>query len=323
VEAERAGRFEEEYNRLLPLGLSTYIQGYQLLTNSNADQAKAQLRDFVQRLVATGANDIASALTTLCQAQGTCDIRQELARLGFGESKIAILMQFYEQARDRFYTPEERQQLHSDVCTILQHIPRGDMRVFHVVGALFEAIFKNMHIDPVVHKAIIRVAAQGITNGWQLMALDRVGGPLPFRIVFYHPNFLTTQGPRQTLFLVNFFNVSGFDPNNVIDWISKTIRDWNVRLMAAQRLFGVNANFGLIGAVLVGATSVGQISGMLDALRNAYRNWDGAIFIVWVDSAGRVWFVCIGQGCGLLTSSQQQEVACMLAGRSTDCGATR
>lgn len=139
--------------------------------------------------------------------------------------------------------------------------------------------------------------------------------------MFYDPNYPTNQGPRQTLFLVGLFNVS--NPNNVINWINNTVSQWNDQIRRLAEFFGVRFNFGLIGAVLVGATSVGQISGMLDALRNAYRNWDGAIFIVWVDSAGRVWFVCIGQGCGLLTSSQQQEVACMLAGRSTDCGATR
>ena len=321
VVAERAGRFEEEYNRLLPLGLSTYIQGYQLLTNSDAAQAKAQLRDFVQQLVATGANDIDSALTTLCQAQQTCDIRQLLRNMGVPESLISLIMQSYEWARNNVYsTDAERQQFHADICTILQHVS-GKPHALLVVGGLL-SLLEGMRLEPAEKKAAIRVAAQGITNGWQLSALNFYDSQLNFvvPVLLSNPNYPTRQGFRRALFAIGFFNIQGFaglgfDPNRILEWVNRAVQFLNAAATADD--------LRMIGAVLVGATSIGQIGGMIDALRNAYSNWDGAIFVVWVDANGRVWFVCIGRGCDLLSPTQQRQNACMLAGRSSDCGAER
>jgi hypothetical protein len=319
VMAERAGRFEEEYNRLLPLGLSTYLQGYQLLTNSNADQAKVQLRVFVQRLVATGANDMASALTALCQAQGTCDIRQLLSNIEAPEPLINLIMQAYEWARNNVYSDDaERQQLQTDICTILQHIS-GRPEALLVVGGLL-SLLEGMRLEPAEKKAAIRVAAQGITNGWRLSALNffdaRLGFVVP--VLLYNPRYPTRQGLKSTYFAIGFFNIQGFaglgfDPNRILNWVNS----------AVQLLNEVTVDLRMIGAVLVGNTSIEQIRGVINALQSSYSNWGGAIFVVWVDGAGRVWFVCIGQGCDLLSPTQQQQNACMLAGRSPDCGAER
>lgn len=75
--------------------------------------------------------------------------------------------------------------------------------------------------------------------------------------------------------------------------------------------------------LMVGATSISQIAGMIQTLRDRWGYWAGVIFVVWVDASGKVWFACISQGCNLLSPFQQQQEACMLAGQGPNCGAQR
>ena len=173
-------------------------------------------------------------------------------------------------------------------------------------------------------KALIRVAAQAIDNGWRLIGIqrtlnviqgDRIIASYYFPLLLLNPAYQLQLGRVKAIFGIAFFQVGpGFDPNRVLDWVAQAIRGFDV-------FYPSRDYFRMIGVVMVGATSIEQISGMISTLRDAYWYWDGAIFVVWVDANGRVRFVCIGQGCNLLSPFQQQREACMLAGRSPDCGA--
>jgi hypothetical protein len=357
VMAERAGRFEEEYNRLLPLGLSTYLQGYQLLTNSNADQANAQLHDFVRRLAATGANNLDSALAALPTLDQISNMVRALSwkivRINFGaDEKTAqkLVDQFvkaYELARLSYIGPAEQGQYDLDIFKILDFLANhpnrpGNVGSFNAwlgllnileglagYGQPFQlpdgTILPGTPRTTEERKALIRVAAQAIENGWLLMGIQyvfsldvRYGPHYFFPLFLKNPTYQLRDGRMvSAVFGIGFFQVGpGFDPNRVLEWVAQAIQGFNI--MAPDHLY-----FRMIGAVMVGQASIGQIGGMIDALRNAYNNWDGAIFVVWVDANGRVWFVCIGRGCDLLSPTQQQQNACMLAGQSPDCGAER
>jgi hypothetical protein len=357
VMAERAGRFEEEYNRLLPLGLSTYLQGYQLLTNSNADQAKAQLHDFVRRLAATGTNNLDSALAALPTLDQISTVVRVLSgqivraaretgrvRLLYIVNPDELIDQFvraYELARLSYVGPGEQAQYDLDIFKILDFLannpnrPGPETAFFAWMGLLniLEGLagraepyrFPSAPRTTEERKALIRVAAQAIENGWRLLGIQYIyqpyiGGPLYFfPLVVWDPNFRLRDGRVvRAIFGIGFFQVGpGFDPNRVLEWVAQAIQGFDSGLARS------GVYFRMIGAVMVGQASIGQIGGMIDALRNAYNNWDGAIFVVWVDANGRVWFVCIGRGCDLLSPTQQQQNACMLAGRSPDCGAER
>jgi len=357
VEAERAGRFEEEYNRLLPLGLSTYLQGYQLLTNSSVEQAKAQLHDFIRRLAATGADNLDSALValpTLDQLSTVVRVLSgQIVRAARETGRVRLLyvvnpdelidrfVRAYELARLSYVGPGELAQYDLDIFKILDFLannpnrPGPETAFFAWMGLLniLEGLAGRAEPfrDPAAprtteeRKALIRVAAQAIENGWLLMGIQYtyqpyIGGPVYFfPLVVRDPNFRLGDGRRvRAIFGIGFFQVGpGFDPNRVLAWVAQAIQGFDSGLA----LRGVY--FRMIGAVMVGQASIGQIGGMIDALRNAYGNRDGAIFVVWVDANGRVWFVCIGQGCNLLSPTQQQREACMLAGQGPDCGAER
>jgi hypothetical protein len=357
VMAERAGRFEEEYNRLLPVGLSTYLQGYQLLTNSNADQAKAQLHDFVRRLAATGANNLDSALAALPTLDQISTVVRVLSgqivraaretgrvRLLYIVNPDELIDQFvraYELARLSYVGPGEQAQYDLDIFKILDFLannpnrPGPETAFFAWMGLLniLEGLagraepyrFPSAPRTTEERKALIRVAAQSIDNGWRLMGIQYIyqpyiGAPVYFfPLVVWDPNFRLRDGRVvRAIFGIGFFQVGpGFDPNRVLEWVAQAIQGFDSGLARS------GVYFRMIGAVMVGQASIGQIGGMIDALRNAYNNWDGAIFVVWVDANGRVWFVCIGRGCDLLSPTQQQQNACMLAGQSPDCGAER
>jgi hypothetical protein len=357
VMAERAGRFEEEYNRLLPLGLSTYLQGYQLLTNSNADQAKAQLHDFVRRLAATGANNLDSALAalpTLDQISTVVRVLSgQIVRAARETGRVRLLyivnpdelidrfVRAYELARLSYVGPGEQAQYDLDIFKILDFLannpnrPGPETAFFAWMGLLniLEGLagraepyrFPSAPRTTEERKALIRVVAQSIDNGWRLMGIQYIyqpyiGAPVYFfPLVVWDPNFRLRDGRVvRAIFGIGFFQVGpGFDPNRVLEWVAQAIQGFDSGLARS------GVYFRMIGAVMVGQASIGQIGGMIDALRNAYNNWDGAIFVVWVDANGRVWFVCIGRGCDLLSPTQQQQNACMLAGQSPDCGAER
>jgi hypothetical protein len=357
VMAERAGRFEEEYNRLLPVGLSTYLQGYQLLTNSNADQAKAQLHDFVRRLAATGANNLDSALAalpTLDQISTVVRVLSgQIVRAARETGRVRLLyivnpdelidrfVRAYELARLSYVGPGEQAQYDLDIFKILDFLannpnrPGPETAFFAWMGLLniLEGLagraepyrFPSAPRTTEERKALIRVVAQSIDNGWRLMGIQYIyqpyiGAPVYFfPLVVWDPNFRLRDGRVvRAIFGIGFFQVGpGFDPNRVLEWVAQAIQGFDSGLARS------GVYFRMIGAVMVGQASIGQIGGMIDALRNAYNNWDGAIFVVWVDANGRVWFVCIGRGCDLLSPTQQQQNACMLAGQSPDCGAKR
>lgn len=345
VVAERAGRFDEEYNRLLPLGLSTYIQGYQLLTNSNTEQAKAQLRAYVQQLAATGADNIDSALAILEQISNTVRVLVwKIIKRVFGpnppaewEQVVDDFVRAYEGARNVAYpTAVEKLQFDLDIFKILDFLANNSMMnqfprtALAAMMGLFNILqglagygqpfpFDGAPRTTEERKALIRVAAQAIDNGWVLWGIQFIPPGAPhnyFPLLLRQPAYQLQNGRIvNAVFGIGFFQTGpGFDPNRVLQWVDQAIQGFN-------RIFPAHLNFRMIGAVMVGATSISQISGMIGTLRDAYWFWDGAIFVVWVDASGKVWFVCIGQGCNLLSPSQQQREACMLAGRSPDCGA--
>jgi hypothetical protein len=345
VVAERAGRFEEEYNRLLPVGLSTYIQGYQLLTNSRAEQAKARLHDFIRRLAATGADNLDSALAALPTLDQISNMVRALSwnivrKLNFGayeetaQELVDKFVRAYELARLSYIGPAEQGQYDLDIFKILDFLANnpnrpGNQGAFTVwlgllnileglVGRADPFPFPAAPRTTEERKALIRVAAQAIENGWWLWGVQYTIQGYFFPLFIKNPAYRLQDGRMvSAVFGIGFFQVGpGFDPNRVLEWVAQAIQGFNI--MAPDHLY-----FRMIGAVMVGQASIGQIGGMIDALRNAYNNWDGAIFVVWVDANGRVWFICIGRGCDLLSPTQQQQNACMLAGRSSDCGAER
>lgn len=82
-------------------------------------------------------------------------------------------------------------------------------------------------------------------------------------------------------------------------------------------LRGYEANFAIIGLVIVDP-SVG-LESIISAIYNAHGNTEAAIFVVWTDPLGQGWFVCIGQGCGKMSSQQRRDEACRHAGLPPGC----
>lgn len=185
------------------------------------------------------------------------------------------------------------------------------------------------------YKALIRVLAQAVgTYGWDLEGIRKI---LTVRdpqtgqekqvlvdLILRDKHYWLegTQSYVDALFLIEFYNCFGSCDVTA----QKFILEWTSLIMnnLDQILKSYGAEFGIVGVVIVDKTEGSGDDGMeelLRALQNAYGYSDGAIFVVWTDSSGQIWFACIGKGCSRMSSSQRKREACMLAGRMPLCGA--
>ncbi len=355
VLAERAGQFEQEYERLLGLGFNSYIQALQLISGKTSEQVKIALHHFIKQLASTEGDNWDSVFHNfLVLEQDVLSIFGMafdiyLAYINsFGlptpplsaEALALFFAQIFASEYELTWKSlphSERPGFEEDIKTILGHLKgiadkrkAGELlkKLQTVINQVRNSVLKDQY------KALIRTAAQAIANGWDLEDIERiltVRDPLSGKqkqvlvdLVLRDKHYWLEQSREyvDALFLIRFYNCFGS-----CDVTAQAfIRNWVGTIVNTldQILSEYGANFGIVGVVIVDRSEGSGAYGMeetLRALKNAYGESNVAIFVVWTDLNGQIWFSCIGKGCSRMTSSQRQREACMLAGRPPLCNA--
>lgn len=169
--------------------------------------------------------------------------------------------------------------------------------------------------------------------GWDLMDIKmtiRYGGKE------YHIDLVLLKrgywlGPDQggryvnALSLINFYACGG-QCDRIQDRIMGELHAIMNNLESLLRFY--NADFGIVGLVIVDPTTGtgdGGLQGIFNQIELALiangNPENAAVFMVWTDSSGQLWFACFGQGCNQMTDSQRRREACRMAGKKAGCGA--
>jgi hypothetical protein len=185
--------------------------------------------------------------------------------------------------------------------------------------------------------ALISVAATSIkTYGWDLVNIRRKitgrdGRQYTIDLMLYKVGLEIGEGAVNTLSMINFYGCPGGRCSpELLRTIENRIAGELDAIMSnfTSLLQEYNADFGIVGLVIIDpTTSVGE-----DGLQSIFNQIElaliangnpenAAIFMVWTDSTGQLWFACFGQGCNRMTSGQKRREACRLAGKASPCRA--
>jgi hypothetical protein len=358
VLAERAGQFEQEYERLLDLGFDSYIQALQLVSGMTSEQVKITLHHFINQLALKEGDNWESAFQSfLALEQDTIsiwgmafDIYKDYINsfglplpIGVAEALAAFFAQVfattYELAWARL-SYWERLDFEQDIKTILRYLKgmADKQKAGELLIALREVLEKVRNsVIKDQYKALIKVLARAVgTYGWDLEDIEKIltvrdprsgkEKKILVQLVLRQRHYWLEQSQMyvDALFLIEFYNCLGACDVTARDFILGWVGDIVNNLDQILRSYG--AEFGIVGVVIVDRTEGSGAYGMeklLNTLQNAYGESNVAIFVVWTDSSGQIWFSCIGKGCSQMTSSQRKREACMLAGRwpGSGCGA--
>jgi hypothetical protein len=345
VLAERAGQFEQEYSRLSQEeGFDRLTQAMQIILSASQGDVKAVIYQFTRDLAATGTDDLAEALTIIVEqppfgigdpvaAKAFWIYLQQAFNLGFplgiahwlaGVWAFDFWTQFELALKE--YPPEERPQYRRDVADILQHLidtvtdPQQRANLADGIKSVISDIAKGNAVKE--NKALLHVAAVSVRGtedggyGWFLKGVRKRVGGKSIDLVLFKPGYYLAGSETwvDALSLVNFYECGGN---------CERIKDRILGELAAimdnlgQLLKEYGANFAIIGLVIVDP-SVGLAS-IIQAIYDQYNGTEAAIFVIWTDPGGQSWFVCIGQGCGKMSSQQRRDEACRHAGLPAGC----
>lgn len=229
---------------------------------------------------------------------------------------------------------KEQKQFIQDINTILDHllattsgVASADlaMKLLGIVIEIAKSVRNPQEGPANEQRALIRSLAEAIENGWQLKDIRKpisIGGrTYILDLVLYNGNYRLEESGEtvRALCVINFYDIERTPVSSIMDEIIAIMQNIDKLLQE------YGANFSIIGAVLVGEVSADWFAAYLDwlltNLRGLYGESNAAIFVIWFDTYGRLWFVCIGRGCNDMSSSQRQREACIQAGQDPNCGA--
>jgi hypothetical protein len=343
VLAERTGQFEQEYNHLLQEGLDRFTSAISIILSAGPEEVKIIIHQFIQDLAATGASNLTQALVILEQppfglgdpvaAKAYWIYLQQALSLGFPPrfANVIAAVWAYEfwlqfQLALKEYPPEEREQYRKDVEDLLQHLidtvvdPQERANLAEGLKAVISEIAKRDNVKE--NKALLHVAAVSVRGagdggyGWFLKGVRKKVGGKSIDLVLYKPGYyLEGSGTLvDALSLINFYECRG-NCEQIKDRIMGELAAIMNNLNRLLKEYG--ANFAIIGLVIVDP-SVG-LGSIIQEIYNTYGNTDAAIFVIWTDPSGQAWFVCIGNGCGKMSSRQRRDEACRQAGQAPGC----
>jgi hypothetical protein len=354
VLAERAGQFEQEYERLLPLGFDRVVQAFQLISRTSPEQVKVSLHQLIQEVAALEVSDFRSGMGIILErSSGIKEHIQNILERYY--SSIPDLLKFLVvgleanriysliiDAAVKRYSGNEQTEFMENIHAIVKYIDErvaDDKHAYDLLMKLEDMVKRIKDFGLSEDKTLI--SALGISlriYGWDLIDIKL---KVRYRGQEYHIDLVLLKrgywlGPDENgryvnvLSLINFYGCGGQ---------CNQIRLEAIRLFIGGELNAImynldsllryyEADFGIVGLVITDQTAYTGANGLQGIFNEinlaliANGNPENvAIFLVWTDSTGQLWFTCFGKGCDQMTPSQRKREACRMAGKGPGCGA--
>jgi hypothetical protein len=355
VLAERAGQFEQEYERLLPLGFDRVVQAFQLISRTSPEQVKVSLHQLIQEVAALEVSDFRSGMGIILERSSGIKehIQNILERYYSSSPELLLKLLVVSLEADRIYrliidaaaqrySGNEQTEFMENIHAIVQYIDErvtDDKHAYDLLMKLEDVVKRIKDFGLSEDKTLI--SALGISlriYGWDLIDIKL---KVQYRGQEYHIDLVLLKrgywlGPDENgryvnvLSLINFYGCGGQ---------CNQIRLEAIRLFIGGELNAImynldsllryyEADFGIVGLVITDQTAYTGANGLqgifneIDLALIANGNPENvAIFLVWTDSTGQLWFTCFGKGCDQMTPSQRKREACRMAGKGPGCGA--
>ncbi|MEM4402423.1 MAG: choice-of-anchor D domain-containing protein, partial [Candidatus Caldarchaeum sp.] len=346
VVAEREGRFEEEYARLVSSGLDRYMQALRLLYNLEKQQVKEILHSYIAGLAQTPGSSWEAVILNLAAVGNEFDKAYQIflkwaRQQGFADPDMTArrlaseLVIALGGAMAQLGSGSRAQELKENINVVLDIFNSGQYsdvdagRLLIQLMSVLDEMARGIAVDQ--NEALTRTLARTMESQlWRVIDIRIalvVGDPrtgiqqrviidLVFRNHYYRLE--NVQRSVDALFLVNFFECGG-DCKNYSDHILQWFETVAAGIDSILAQYG--AEFGIITGVIVGSTDSSQLTDLIFALYDQFSSSQAAIFIVWTDPSGQVWFACIGVGCAAMSATQRRKQACLAAGKRIGCGA--
>jgi hypothetical protein len=355
VLAERAGQFEQEYERLLPLGFDRVVQAFQLISRTSPEQVKVSLHQLIQEVAALEVSDFRSGMGIILErSSGIKEHIQTILERYYSSSpelwlKLFVVVieanRIYSliiDAAAQRYSGNERTEFMENIHAIVQYIDErvaDDKHAYDLLMKLEDVVKRIKDFGSSEDKTLI--SALGISlriYGWDLIDIKL---KVRYRGQEYHIDLVLLKrgywlGPDENgryvnvLSLINFYGCGGQCDQIRLEAIRLFIGgELNAIMYNLDSLLRYyEADFGIVGLVITDQTAYTGANGLQGIFNEialaliANGNPENvAIFLVWTDSTGQLWFTCFGKGCDQMTPSQRKREACRMAGKGPGCGA--